>query len=61
MLLRSGVRIHFSEYFNEVMHSIIHYQLEAVFKDDENHDFYATFFADAIRVSITRSFWMVPN
>jgi len=49
----------FSEYFTEVMHSIIHYQLEAVFKDDENHDFYATFFADAIRVSITR--WLLDG
>ena len=49
----------FSEYFTEVMHSLIYSQLEEVFKDDENNDFYATFFADAIRVSITR--WLLEG
>lgn len=49
----------FSEYFNEVMHPIIHSQLEDIFRDDKNSDFYATFFADAIRVSITR--WLLED
>lgn len=44
----------FSEYFNEVMHPIIYSQFEDIFKDDKNTEFYATFFADAIRVAITR-------
>ena len=47
----------FSEYFDEVMHPLIHSQIEETFKDEPNHDFYATFFADAIRVSITR--WLL--
>lgn len=49
----------FSEYFNEVMHPIIHSHLEGIFKDEQNHDFYATFFTDAIRVSITR--WLLEG
>lgn len=49
----------FSEYFVEVLHPIIHSQLEEIIKDDPNHDFYATFFADAIRVSITR--WLLEG
>lgn len=49
----------FSEYFDEVMHPIIHSQIEDTFKDKPNHDFYATFFADAIRVAITR--WLLEG
>jgi probable dihydroxyacetone kinase regulator len=49
----------FSEYFIEVIHPLIHSQLEEIFKDDPNSDFYATFFADAIRVSITR--WLLEG
>lgn len=49
----------FSDYFVEVLHPIIHSQLEEIIKDDPNHDFYATFFADAIRVSITR--WLLEG
>jgi len=47
----------FSEYFDEVMHPLIHSQIEDIFKDEPNQDFYTTFFADAIRVSITR--WLL--
>lgn len=49
----------FSEYFTEVMHPLIHSGIEEIFKDDINQDFYATFFADAIRVSITR--WLLEG
>lgn len=49
----------FSEYFTEIMHPLIHSQLEEVYKDEMNHDFYATFFADAIRVSLTR--WLLEG
>jgi len=49
----------FSEYFNEVIHSIILPCFDDIFKDDPNRDFYATFFADSIRVSITR--WLLEG
>ena len=44
----------FPEYFSEVMHSIVGTYFNEIFTDDPNQVFYATFFADAIRVSITR-------
>lgn len=49
----------FSEYFNEVMHSIILPYFNDIFKDDPNREFYATFFVDSIRVSITR--WLLQG
>jgi probable dihydroxyacetone kinase regulator len=49
----------FSEYFIEVMQPLIHSQFKDIFKDDQNHDFYETFFADSIRVSITR--WLLEG
>ena len=47
----------FSEYFVEVIHPIIHTQISDYIIDESNYDFYATFYADAIRVSITR--WLL--
>lgn len=49
----------FSEYFAEVMHPIVHSKLGEIFQGDSNHDFYETFFADAVRVSITR--WLLEG
>ena len=49
----------FSEYFIEVLHPILTVQLNDVFKNNKNVDFYATFFADAIRVSISR--WLMEG
>lgn len=49
----------FSEYFIEILHPIVYSQLEEIFKDDPNENFYATFFTDAIRVSITR--WLLEG
>lgn len=49
----------FSEYFTEVMHPIVHAHFDEIFEDDMNHDFYTVFFADAIRVSITR--WLLEG
>ncbi|MGI5912779.1 MAG: TetR/AcrR family transcriptional regulator C-terminal domain-containing protein [Syntrophomonadaceae bacterium] len=49
----------FSEYFEEVMHPLILSQYQEIFGDDEDNDFYATFFADAIRVAITR--WLLEG
>ena len=49
----------FSEYFIEVLHPILTAQLNDVFKSNKNVDFYATFFADAIRVSISR--WLMEG
>ena len=47
----------FSEYFDEVMHPLIHSQIKDTFKDEPNQEFCAIFFADAIRVSITK--WLL--
>lgn len=49
----------FSDYFTEVLHPLIHTQIEEIIGDDPNRDFYVTFFADAIRVSITR--WLLEG
>ncbi|MGI6330564.1 MAG: TetR/AcrR family transcriptional regulator C-terminal domain-containing protein [Zhaonellaceae bacterium] len=49
----------FSEYFNEIMHHIILPYFDDIFKDDPNREFYAVFFADSIRVSITR--WLLEG
>jgi len=49
----------FSEYFNEVMHPLILVHYEDIFKDDPDKDFFATFFADAFRVVITR--WLLEG
>ena len=49
----------FSEYFIEVLHPILTVQLNNVFKNNKNVDFYATFYADAIRVSISR--WLIEG
>nr|WP_312578205.1 TetR/AcrR family transcriptional regulator C-terminal domain-containing protein [Sedimentibacter sp.] len=49
----------FSEYFIEVIHPILVVYLNSIFKRNKNVDFYATFFADAIRVSISR--WLLEG
>ncbi|MDD3226669.1 MAG: TetR/AcrR family transcriptional regulator C-terminal domain-containing protein [Tissierellia bacterium] len=49
----------FSEYFNEVLHSILAVHLEDVFKNKKNVTFYATFYADAISVAIKR--WLMEG
>jgi len=49
----------FSEYFIEVIHPILLVYLNNIFKKNKNVDFYATFFADAIRVSISR--WLLEG
>lgn len=49
----------FSEYFNEVMHPLIVAHFNDIFADDPDQDFYAAFFADAIRVTITR--WLLEG
>lgn len=47
----------FSEYFIEVMHPILTVHLNDIFI--ENQDFYAAFYADAIRLSISR--WLLEG
>lgn len=49
----------FSEYFIEVIHPILLAYLNGIFKNNKNNDFYATFFADGIRVSISR--WLLEG
>lgn len=49
----------FSEYFNEVMHPLILARFDDIFADDPDRDFYATFLADSIRVTITR--WLLEG
>lgn len=49
----------FSEYFSQVLHPIILAHVNEIFPNDENKDFYATFYADAIRVSIKR--WLLEG
>lgn len=49
----------FSEYFIEVIHPILILYLNNVFQKNKDVDFYATFFADAIRVSISR--WLLEG
>lgn len=49
----------FSEYFIEVLHPILEVHLNNVFINNKNVDFYATFYADAIRVSISR--WLIEG
>lgn len=49
----------FSEYFIEVIHPILLIYVNDVFKNNKNNEFYATFFADAIRVSISR--WLLEG
>ena len=49
----------FSEYFIEVIHPILLIYVNDIFKNNKNNEFYATFFADAIRVSISR--WLLEG
>lgn len=49
----------FSEYFIEVLHPIITSNFNEIFKSNKNHDFYATFYEDAIRASISR--WLIEE
>lgn len=49
----------FSEYFVEVIHPILVVYINNIFYKNKNVDFYATFFADAIRVSISR--WLLEG
>lgn len=44
----------FSEYFSKVTRSIIKVQLEEIFKNKKNIDFYITFYVDANLASISR-------
>lgn len=49
----------FPEYFIEVIHPILLIYVNDIFKNNKNNEFYATFFADAIRVSISR--WLLEG
>ncbi len=49
----------FSEYFNEVMHPLILAHFSDIFANDEDQDFYAAFYADSIRITITR--WLLEG
>lgn len=49
----------FSDYFHEVIHPIMLAHASDIFADDDDCEFFATFFADAIRVSITR--WLLEG
>lgn len=49
----------FSEYFTEVLHPILLSQNKEIFKDEQDSEFIATFYADAIRVAITR--WLLEG
>jgi len=49
----------FSEYFIEVIHPILLVYVNDIFKNNKNNDFYATFFADAFRVAISR--WLLEG
>ena len=44
----------FSDYFCEVIHPLARARLKATFGEGADHDFYATFFTDAFRVSLER-------
>lgn len=47
----------FSEYFRDILHSILETNLSAYFKNDKsnnNVEFYASFYADAIQISIEK-------
>lgn len=44
----------FSEYFGYVLHYILESQLNELFKDNENVEFYTNFYTDAIRIAIER-------
>lgn len=49
----------FSEYFANVLRPIILSHVNEIFADDENREFYTNFYADAIRVSITK--WLLEG
>lgn len=49
----------FSEYFNDILHSFLAVHLVEIFKNKKNVDFYATFYADAIRAAISR--WLLEG
>ncbi|HWQ75385.1 MAG TPA: TetR-like C-terminal domain-containing protein, partial [Syntrophomonas sp.] len=49
----------FPEYFEEVIQPLLLSQCREFFENDKDREFYATFLADAIRVSITR--WLVEG
>lgn len=49
----------FSEYFHEVIYPIILVQARDVFSDDVDCEFFATFFADAILLSIRK--WLLSG
>lgn len=44
----------FSDYFNEIIHPIARERFQVTFGDNADHDFYATFYTDAFRVSLVR-------
>ena len=44
----------FSDYFCEVVHPLACTRLQKTFGEGADHDFYATFFTDAFRVSLVR-------
>jgi len=49
----------FSEYFTETMHNIMKIQLGEVFKNKKDLEFYTTFYADAIRLAISK--WLMEG
>ena len=48
-----------TEYFEEVMHPLLLSECREFYENDKEREFYATYMADAIRVSITR--WLVEG
>ncbi len=49
----------FSEYFNEVLSSVLAVHLREIFKSNKDVEFYALFYADAIRIAISR--WLIEG
>lgn len=49
----------FSEYFIEIIQPILKIQLNEIFRSKKDVDFYATFYADATRISISR--WLIEG
>lgn len=44
----------FSEYFSEIMREAVAVRTDELFDDDENREFFATFFTDAFLATISR-------
>lgn len=49
----------FSEYFIDLLKGLFTTRLDGLLSDDEDHDFYATFYADAFAITIYR--WIITG